>query len=314
MHHLKILWCISSALIGCCCSVVFLELLINQDSECGNLVTFSSFLFITVEGFVTVSWFGSCQPTVPVTEWTKLILIYFLVNVINNWVLGFNIAMPLHMVYKSGSLVASMLTGMWVLDKRYSVSKYVSVMMVTVGVATCTVASGLAVAKEQSNLTDWTVGIILLTISLFMSARMGVYQEQIYTKWGSHHKEALFYTHCLPLPGFLLLGPNIWKHFVVAVNSTSVNLHFTSVPIMLLYLMGNILSQYVCASSIFRLSSLCSSLTVTLVLTLRKLLSILISIWFFQNNFTPTHWYGVILVFAGTLLYMKRGPAKQKAS
>ncbi len=41
----------------------------------------------------------------------------------------------------------------------------------------------------------------LLTFALFMSARMGIYQEVIYGKYGKHPKEALFYTHALPLPG-----------------------------------------------------------------------------------------------------------------
>ena len=34
----------------------------------------------------------------------------------------------------------------------------------------------------------------MLTTSLILSARMGIYQEQIYSKYGSHHREALFFT------------------------------------------------------------------------------------------------------------------------
>ena len=45
----------------------------------------------------------------------------------------------------------------------------------------------------------------MLTFALFMSARMGIYQEVIYAKYGKHAKEALYYSHCLPLAGFLLL-------------------------------------------------------------------------------------------------------------
>ena len=45
----------------------------------------------------------------------------------------------------------------------------------------------------------------MLTFALFMSARMGIYQEVIYSKYGKHAKEALYYSHCLPLAGFLLL-------------------------------------------------------------------------------------------------------------
>jgi len=38
-----------------------------------------------------------------------------------------------------------------------------------------------------------SVGIALLTFALFMSARMGIYQESIYVKYGKHPSEALFY-------------------------------------------------------------------------------------------------------------------------
>ena len=33
----------------------------------------------------------------------------------------------------------------------------------------------------------------MLTFALFMSARMGIYQEQVYSKHGKHPSEALFY-------------------------------------------------------------------------------------------------------------------------
>ena len=33
----------------------------------------------------------------------------------------------------------------------------------------------------------------MLTFALFMSARMGIYQEQVYGKYGKHPGEALFY-------------------------------------------------------------------------------------------------------------------------
>lgn len=36
-------------------------------------------------------------------------------------------------------------------------------------------------------------GIAMLTFALFMSARMGIYQETVYTKFGKHPAEALFY-------------------------------------------------------------------------------------------------------------------------
>ena len=74
-------------------------------------------------------------------------------------------------------------------------------------------------------------------------------------------------------------------------------------PSMLVYLLGNVLTQYLCITSVFVLTSECASLTVTLVVTLRKFISLLFSIWYFQNPFTLYHWVGTVLVFSGTLIF-----------
>lgn len=76
-----------------------------------------------------------------------------------------------------------------------------------------------------------------------------------------------------------------------------------SLPIMVLYLLANVTTQYVCISSVFVLTTECASLTVTLVVTLRKFLSLIFSIWYFQNPFTIYHWLGTGLVFGGTLMF-----------
>ncbi len=82
-----------------------------------------------------------------------------------------------------------------------------------------------------------------------------------------------------------------------------VDLVYLAMPILWLYLIGNTLTQYVCISSVFVLTTECTSLTVTLVLTLRKFISLIISILYFQNPFTLLHWIGTILVFVGTLMF-----------
>ena len=58
-----------------------------------------------------------------------------------------------------------------------------------------------------------------------------------------------------------------------------------------------------CIKSVFILTTECTSLSVTLVVTLRKFLSLLISIAYFDNPFTVSHWFGTALIFIGTLLF-----------
>lgn len=58
-----------------------------------------------------------------------------------------------------------------------------------------------------------------------------------------------------------------------------------------------------CIRGVFILTTECSSLTVTLVVTLRKFVSLIFSILYFQNQFTLWHWLGTVFVFTGTLMY-----------
>ncbi|NXM37121.1 S35B4 protein, partial [Oxyruncus cristatus] len=196
---------------------------------------------------------------------------------------------------------------------RYSVSKYISIALVSLGIFTCTFMSAKQVASDSSLNEEgglqvflwWLLGIAALTFALLMSARMGIFQETLYQRFGKHSKEALFYNHALPLPGFLLLAPNIYQHAVLFSQSEPfrVPLLGLTVPIMWFYLLMNVLTQSVCIRGVFVLTTECPSLTVTLVVTLRKFLSLILSILYFRNPFTAWHWLGTALVFLGTLLY-----------
>lgn len=297
-------------ILGCCSNVVFLELLINEAPGIGNLVTFLQFLVIATEGFFFTMDMGRATPKVPFKAWMKLIVMYFLVSVVNNYALNFNIPMPLHMIFRAGSLLANMIMGIILLGKRYTTGKYLSVIMITVGIATCTIMSAqnnVIKSSEGAEMDNFwlTIGICLLTFALFMSARMGIYQEVIYKEHGKHPKEAMFFLHALPLPGFLFLAPDIYNHLVISYNSYPLLLPVLQiqVPCMLVYLVGNVITQYICISAVFVLTTECASLTVTLVVTLRKFLSLLFSIWYFQNPFTGLHWVGTALVFSGTMLF-----------
>jgi len=294
-------------LLGCMSNVIFLELMIKEDPGSGNLITFSQFCVIAIEGLVFTTKFFTVTPKVPFTSWITLVIMFFLVSVSNNYALNFNIPMPLHMIFRAGSLIANMMMGIVLLGKRYSTTKYISVLMITAGILVCTVMSAKSPQSDpQEGDTLWlALGIFLLTFALILSARMGIYQEVIYGQYGKHPKEALFYTHALPLPGFLLLAPDILHHANILLSSQPVNVPLLHIqlPVMLLYLLGNVVTQYVCISSVFVLTTECASLTVTLVVTLRKFLSLLFSIMYFNNPFTPYHWLGTGLVFGGTLLF-----------
>lgn len=70
-----------------------------------------------------------------------MVLMFFVVSVSNNYALNFNIALPLHMIFRAGSLLANMVLGIIILKKSYSLIKYVSVLMISIGICACTIAS-----------------------------------------------------------------------------------------------------------------------------------------------------------------------------
>ncbi|RXN34829.1 UDP-xylose and UDP-N-acetylglucosamine transporter [Labeo rohita] len=278
------LFAIALVFVGCCSNVVFLELLVRDFPGCGNIVTFAQFAFIALEGFIFETNFGRKKPHIPLSNYVIMVTMFFTVSVINNYALNFNIAMPLHMIFRSGSLIANMILGIIILKKRYSSSKYLSIVLVSVGIFICTIMSAKQVCFISHSYAPNTSGIAMLTFALLMSARMGIFQETLYKKYGKHSKEALFYNHCLPLPGFILLSTDIYRHAMLFSQSSR-------------------FLRYVCIRGVFILTTECASLTVTLVVTLRKFLSLIISILYFQNPFTAWHWVGTAVVFLGTLLY-----------
>lgn len=97
-------------------------------------------------------------------------------------------------------------------------------------------------------------------------------------------------------------------------NSKALHTTLDSVPAHVFYLMMNALTQYLCIRGVHILSAKSSSLTVTIVLNIRKLVSLLISIRLFGNNLAPGVLLGALFVFVGGALYGFEGTRLRKVS
>ena len=75
----------------------------REDSGCVNMLTFFSFLFVAVEGFVVTTKCGKLRSSVPISAYVYLVILYFFVSVINNLALSYKVSMPLHMIFKGVS-------------------------------------------------------------------------------------------------------------------------------------------------------------------------------------------------------------------
>lgn len=92
-----------------------------------------------------------------------------------------------------------MLLGWLILGKRYSLSQIVSVLLVTLGVTLATTASPLPPSDPEGftdHMAEYTMGVAMLTVSLFLTGALGMLQERTYTKYGPCWREGIFYTVC----------------------------------------------------------------------------------------------------------------------
>lgn len=155
-----------------------------------------------------------------------------------------------------------------------------------------------------------------------MSAIMGLYTEETYRKYGPHWKENLFYSHLLSLPLFIPFMPSMWRQFNKLADSGPLPLPIAAIfgletlpgslqqgidkiqiPSQLFYMAANVLTQYACIRGVNLLAAASSALTVTIVLNIRKLVSLLLSIWLFGNKLAPGTLMGACVVFFAGGLY-----------
>ncbi|CAE6426770.1 unnamed protein product [Rhizoctonia solani] len=198
---------------------------------------------------------------------------------------------------------------------------------------------------------DHLTGLALLALALVLSSLMGLAQERTYAKFGRHWQEGMFYLHFLALPMFALpgIGGDLVEQIKIANASPPVTLaghvqHLATrpagplgalppslinqalerimsfplfsiaLPSFYLPLAVNVFTQFLCVGGVHRLTSQVSSLTVTLVLVVRKAVSLWISVVLVGGNRGDAWlWGGALAVVAGTVAYsLDRGRPKDK--
>ncbi|OLL26501.1 UDP-N-acetylglucosamine transporter yea4 [Neolecta irregularis DAH-3] len=255
--------------------------------------------------------------TIPIRRWLTIVVLFVTQSVLNNAALGFNVAIPIHIIFRSAGVAVTMILGFFISKKRYSVTQMVGVAVLTCGVLVATLSN----SHSQSNngASDdglYFIGIGILALCLLISAVMGLLLEATYSQYGSNWREGLFYTHFLALPFFLPMFPTIYRSFNQLSTASSMPLEDIPAnapmshtnPIMgspFFRLLLNVLTQYVCVRGVNRLSAKASALTLAIVLNIRKFVSLGLSVLLFNNNLSPGVIFGAILVFGGAAVYAR---------
>lgn len=330
---------IASLIFGGCCSNVYaLEAIVQVEAGCGTLLTFVQFLFVAITGYI--SQFDRTRPPlfiaenkVPVSRWIVNILLFFAINVLNNHAFSYDISVPVHIILRSGGPITTIGAG-WLWGKKFTRTQAIAAIFMTLGVAIAAWSDARAKdggAEPTSQKAPFSTGVIILFLAMTMSACMGLYTEEVYKIYGPQWRENLFYSHILSLPLFLPFAPGLAEQLYRLARSRPLNLSIgtgdavagvvnflpawalnVSVPSQLAYLALNVLTQYACIRGVNLLAAEASALTVVIALNVRKLVSLLLSIWLFGNKLSPGTLLGALVVFGAAGLYSLGGKAKQK--
>ncbi|CCM03976.1 uncharacterized protein FIBRA_06132 [Fibroporia radiculosa] len=375
---------------GCCSNALALEQLTSQYSNSGTLLTFCQFLLVSLYGlpkFVTLKPYPRLKPRrLPILPYLVQVLLFYGISLLNNAAFAYAIPMPVHIIFRSGGLVISMVLN-WLLmgrryindcsewdlradkyfwTRRYTLMQVLSVLMVTAGVILTTVsASGSkprsAISKarpghESDSSLAYATGIAILTLALLLGGLLGIVSDktrEMYpattpeksagqAKGDSLNKtapweESMFYLHFLAMPMFLFVRKDLVSQFRAInagprmeiplplplrhLNSTvllsplaephaSSSSDGLSIPAAYPPLLLNSITQLFCIAGVHRLTTRVSSLTVTLVLVIRKAVSLVISVLLFSaagraaaQDRQLEMWAGALLVFMGTVGY-----------
>ena len=428
----QVLWAVLVIAAGCVANNFVLELIISKkrnpyaDPKAGGLMTFLQFVVVAgLSAPQAFAWRGFAigkryNPrggllaslrglipfklrtlVVPFKHYIGMTALFFTMSYLNNAAFAFHISQPLHMVFRSSSLMMTYAMGRLFFRKQYTGQQLLAVVLLTLGALAATAAEALwgdtasaaAAGKEAvmaaangtngiisgapcaggmgcgdngatgarallDNATGaaatamasasgdsaegaaymftWFLGILILIGVLVLQTLLGNYQNWTAGTFGRAPQEGMFWSHTLSLPVFLLTAgdmasrgalwaatPPLRQYMAESWNvggSSSADaglsdvitqlllLPFTatplgSLPTMWALVLLNAVTQWVCVTGVYTLTSVSDPLTVNVTLTVRKSVSLLLSIWAFGNTFTPPHWVGSCLVFGGALLY-----------
>lgn len=100
-------------------NAITLEQLTSEYPHAGSLITFFQFLIVSLHGLpkhVTWTSYGPrFKPRrIPLTPYLIQVALFYLISLLNNVAFSYRIPMAVHIIFRSGGLIISMLLG-WIL-------------------------------------------------------------------------------------------------------------------------------------------------------------------------------------------------------
>lgn len=293
------------------------SIVLNTIQSCFAAVTGSLYLYFSTPK-------GQKVPAVFPNQ--KILFPLILVSISSSLASPFGYAGLQHIDYltfilaKSCKLLPVMLLNLTVFRKRYPLYKYAVVMLVTLGVATFTLyhpgTSKKVAASTHSGQTLF--GLLLLFINLLLDGLTNATQDHVFTSpnlysrySGPQMMVAQNFLATVLTTSYLLITPYLTEDAPIVSLlpfqiPPSAGLELSSAigflqrhPQALKEVLGFAACGAVGQVFIYYTLSKFSSLLLVTVTVTRKMLSMIISVFWFGHSLTPGQWLGVLLVFGG---------------
>ncbi|ETV80080.1 hypothetical protein H257_06477 [Aphanomyces astaci] len=314
-----------------CCWIqgAAMESILSMDPRSGPLLTFVQFVSIAVMTFPT-----STHIAVPLVYHGGLSLLYFVSSRANSLAHSCGLSFPLLNLFRASTPMASLATGYLVFGKAYARHQFLGVLFISVGIGTCSYmdpSSSTSTSTRATFCTDsmlssslvcsypivqstlaqvghWRVGIALLLVGLVVGSILGHVQNHVmraHAAPGQPHpaEESMFFMHAFALI-LMAFGDGqdlrtTWTSWTYLHADRQSDKLWTLVGLVLL----NLVTNYVCIRSVYRLASVVSTVSLQVVLTLRKAASLVFSVFYFGQPFSTGQWIGTAVVFLGAFVY-----------
>lgn len=200
---------------------------------------------------------------------------------------------PTQVVGKSCKPIPVMLLGVLIGHKRYSLQKYLFVLMIVLGVILFMYKDKQSVTSDSESILG--MGEILLLLSLTMDGLTGAFQDRMKTE---HQTKS----------GPMMLNMNLWSVLFLGIGllSTGEAIEFVKFvqrhPSIIFHLATFSIASALGQFFIFLTVSEFGPLTCSIITTTRKFFTVLGSVVIFGNKLMTRQWLGTTLVFTGLSL------------
>jgi UDP-xylose/UDP-N-acetylglucosamine transporter B4 len=296
---------------GCCLNVYSFEKLLRINSQITTLLTFTQYLFIFISMSIYLKYIGYWnkqndmkKKAIKYSDTLNFQYIFPVISQtltanLSNYVFQYNLSMPTHIILRSSSATITIFLGWIIWGKKYSLDKIFA--SILIGIGTILFTFDVKNLQDNSNTSnnyienEKLIGILLLLSATIINCLTSLYKERIYQNKNTklNWLEVLYYNYFY---GLLLYSPfinTIFKEFENIKIDKNMSGLFTF----------NWITQLCCIIGVNILVFKVSALSLSIILLIRRFLSLFFSIYFFQIPIGTKGYIGIFVLTLGTLIY-----------